>query len=315
MNNNFKYLFGPVPSRRLGLSLGVDITPHKTCSFDCIFCQVGRTTCLTIERKEYVPLNDVKEELKEWKKANNKADFITLSGAGEPTLHLRFGELLEFIEEELKMPSVLLSNGSMFYLPEVRQSALPATIVKLSLSAWDNESFRLINRPHPALEFQKIINGYQRFRELYKGILWLEVFLVPDLNTQIQAVKKIAEIASSIAPDNIHLNTAIRPCAETNVRQVPQAEMEKLAEVFSPTAVVISSFQSRLVKNPKIDKNAILNILSRHPCTLAQLATIFNLPAESILEYFKPLLATEEIKAHKSGNETYYVTNYEKMNK
>lgn len=312
MSKSFKYLFGPVPSRRLGLSLGVDITPRKTCSFNCVFCQIGSTTCLTIDRKEYVPINAVKNELRQWKQADNKAIFVTLSGAGEPTLHLRFGDLLKFIDEELKMPSVLLSNGSMFYLPEVRESSLPATIVKLSLSAWDNDSFVLINRPHPALQFQQIIDGYRNFRKLYKGILWLEVFLVPNLNTQIESVKKIAELAHSFAPDTIHLNTAIRPPAEKTVVQVPQAQMEELGKLFSPPAIVISDFQSKLAQTAKINGNSIISMLQRHPCTVGQLATIFNLPADRMLEYLTPLLAAKQIKSLESGKETYYVANHKK---
>lgn len=314
MSKSFKYLFGPVPSRRLGLSLGVDITPHKTCSSDCVFCQIGSTTCLTVDRKEYVPINAVKNELIQWKQAGNKADFVTLSGAGEPTLHLRFGDLLKFIEEELKMPSVLLSNGSMFYLPEVRESSLPATIVKLSLSAWDNDSFVLINRPHPALQFQKIIDGYRSFRKLYKGILWLEVFLVPNLNTKTESVKKIAELAHSIAPDTIHLNTAIRPSAEKTVIRVSQAQMEELAKLFSPPAIVISDFQSKPVRTVEINRNSIISILQRHPCTIGQLTTIFNLPADRILEYLTPMLSDKQIRVIESGNETYYVVNNKNQN-
>lgn len=138
----YQYLFGPVPSRRLGRSLGVDLTPYKTCTLDCVFCQLGRTTKKTVTRQEYVPTDRVLAELEQWLKSDGKADYITLSGSGEPTLHSRFGEVLEFIRANSKIPAVLLSNGMMLYLPEVRAAAAYANVLKVSLSAWDQMSAR-----------------------------------------------------------------------------------------------------------------------------------------------------------------------------
>ncbi len=147
----YKYLFGPVPSRRFGRSLGVDLIPYKTCSMNCVFCQLGRTSKTTVTRKEYVSTDLVKEELKYWLKTNKNADYITLSGSGEPTLHTRFGEILEFIRTNTNIPAVLLTNSTMLYLPEVREAAALADIVKISLSAWDQASLRRVNRPYPQI--------------------------------------------------------------------------------------------------------------------------------------------------------------------
>jgi len=128
--NRYRHLFGPVPSRRLGRSLGVDLTPFKTCTLDCIFCQLGHTTNKTLDRKEYVPVVAVEAELETWIKEGGKADYITLSGSGEPTLHTRFGEVLQFVRDQTAIPTALLSNGTLFWLPEVREAARHADIVK-----------------------------------------------------------------------------------------------------------------------------------------------------------------------------------------
>ena len=151
---DYKYLFGPVPSRRLGRSLGVDLTPHKTCSLDCVFCQLGRTTEKTIARQEYVPTDKVLAELAEWLDRDGQADYITLSGSGEPTLHSGFGKVLEFIRSKSVIPAVLLTNGTMLQLPEVREAAACANVVKISLSAWNQASYEWVNRPHNQLRFE-----------------------------------------------------------------------------------------------------------------------------------------------------------------
>ena len=211
MEKKYNYLFGPVPSRRFGRSLGVDLTPYKTCSLDCIFCQLGRTTEKTVERKEYVPTDIVLSELKDWLNKDGEADYITLSGSGEPTLHSRFGEVLEFIRSNSKIPAVLLSNGTMLNLPEVRDAAACANVVKCSLSAWNQVSCEWVNRPHPQLRFDHLIKGQKDFRAQFKGQLWIEVFLIAGTNSTPTNVRKIADLAKGIGPDRIHLNTAVRP--------------------------------------------------------------------------------------------------------
>ena len=179
----YHYLFGPVPSRRFGRSLGVDLTPRKTCTLDCVFCQLGRTTDKTMTRKEYVPVDAVLAELAAWIKENGKADYITLSGSGEPTLHSGFGEVLQFIRSHSSIPAVLLTNGTLLHLPEVQEAACHAHIVKVSLSAWDQASFGWVNRPHPELSFHQVVEGQKAFRARFKGQLWLEVFLVAGMNS------------------------------------------------------------------------------------------------------------------------------------
>ncbi|MFH1969337.1 MAG: radical SAM protein, partial [Verrucomicrobiota bacterium] len=206
---DFKYLFGPVPSRRFGLSLGVDLLPRKTCTLDCIFCEVGPTTHRTLTRKEYVPTEAVLKELADWFALNLKADFITVTGSGEPTLHTRFGEVLAAIRapgrvrSHGRVRSALLTNSTLLHLPEVRSCAALAEVVKVSLSAWDQASFEAITRPHADLPFDRLADGLRKFRQDFSGELWMEVFIVPGLNALRSQVEAIAALARTIRPDRV----------------------------------------------------------------------------------------------------------------
>ena len=235
----YRYLFGPVLSRRLGRSLGVNLVPCKTCSFDCIFCQAGNTTNLTLERREYVPILDVIAELDLWLKNCGTADYITLSGLGEPTLHSRFGDILEAVHEKCSIKAALLTNSSLLYIPEVRRAAAKADMVKVSLSAWDQPSFEDINRPHPQLTFQRVLDGIREFRAEFTGELWLEVFVLFRVNANESAMEKIARLVSTIHPNRIHLNTVARPPAEHYAIPVSEASLEKFAYLFKPAAEII----------------------------------------------------------------------------
>ena len=167
MPNAYQYLFGPVPSRRLGRSLGVDLIPFKTCTMDCIYCQLGETPCAVSERDDYVPMQDVLAELERWKKADGQADHITLAGSGEPTLHTRFGDVFRWVKAQTDIQSVLLTNGTLLHFPEVREEAGLADQVKVTLSAWDEASFQQIHRPAQGVTFDLLVQGNVPFA---KGI-------------------------------------------------------------------------------------------------------------------------------------------------
>jgi len=245
---SFKYLFGPVPSRRFGLSLGVDLLPRKTCTLDCIFCEVGPTTHRTLVRKEYVPTEAVLKELAAWFALNLKADFITVTGSGEPTLHTRFGDVLSAIRAhgqicpQGRVRSALLTNSTLLHLPEVRSAAALAEVVKVSLSAWDQASFEAIARPHADLSFDRLVDGLLKFRQDFSGELWMEVFMVPGLNAARDQVEAIAALARTIRPDRIQLNTAVRPTARQNVPPLSESQLRSLAGCFAPAAEVIARF-------------------------------------------------------------------------
>lgn len=227
-----KYLFGPVPSRRYGRSLGVDLSILKTCTLNCRFCQLGDTQTVTITRTDQPPIEDVLGELRQWLTRGEPLDYITASGSGEPTLHLHFGDLFRFVRAETSFRSLLLSNGSLFTLPEVRREAALADVVKVSLNAWDQASFEQIVRPHPALKFEAILEGYYAFRQIFSGRLDLEVFIIPGINDTVEQIDRIAALAQRFSPDDISLNTAVRPTADRTLVACPCEQMAQLATRF-----------------------------------------------------------------------------------
>jgi wyosine [tRNA(Phe)-imidazoG37] synthetase (radical SAM superfamily) len=307
MNKAYKYLFGPVPSRRFGFSLGVDLVPHKTCSLNCVFCEVGPTTCLAIERKEYVPVAEIERELTQWRGGGGKADVISVTGAGEPTLHSGFGEILGFIRREIKIKSVLLTNSTLMHLPEVRRAASGADIVKATFSAWDEESFRNITRPHPGLRFLSLLEGLQIFRREYSGELWLEIFIVPGINSGIEQVKRIAELARSISPDKIQLNTAVRPTAQSGVTAASEKLLNDFKGLFEPQAEVIARYAARDSAKTSIDGQVVLAMLTRRPCTAEDVAAAFSLDIRETRDCLRKMVADKKIRQEIRNGEKYYL--------
>jgi wyosine [tRNA(Phe)-imidazoG37] synthetase (radical SAM superfamily) len=306
MSGNYKYLFGPVPSRRLGRSLGVDLTPRKTCSFDCIFCQLGRTTNKTTSRKEYVPTSEVIEELRDWIAHDGHADYITLSGSGEPTLHTSIGDVIDFAKSATAVPVALLTNGSMLTDKEVRQAAARADVVKVSLSAWDQFSFEHINRPHPDITLKSILEGAWMLRESFEGKLWIEVFIAWGVNSVPKDVIKIAELIKPLRPDKIQLNTAVRPPAEAFVEAAPEEHLKALTNRFAPAAEVIAEFSSGQEPGLKANEQRILDMLARRPCTAEDIAKAFGMHMNEVAKYIGKLTRTGKAGAQNEAGEIYF---------
>lgn len=306
MSRKYRYIFGPVPSRRFGRSLGVDLLVPKTCSLDCVFCQLGRSKKKTVERKEYVPTRDVIAELERWFSSGVETDVITLSGSGEPTLHSEFGKVLQYIRSRSNVPVVLLTNGTMLHLPEVREAAAVANIVKVSLSAWDQASYRWVNRPHDKLAFETLVEGERKFREEFRGQLFLEVFLVKGINSLPEDVKKIAAITGLIRPDRIQLNTAVRPPAEGFVEPLSREELEELAGLFEPRAEIIAEFGGKQARNIKANEQAILSMLERRPCTAEEIAEVFDMNLNEVSKYLGKLMDEDLIEPERRNLLLYY---------
>ncbi len=304
--SSFQYLFGPVPSRRFGRSLGVDLAPFKTCSLDCPFCEVGLTTDRTLVRREYVPTADVLKELVAWLALNQPADFITLAGAGEPTLHSRFGEILDFIAAQKRTRSALLTNSTLLFLPEVRAAAARADVVKATLSAWDQASFEAVARPHPDLRFDRILEGLRSFRGDYAGAIWLEVFIVPGVNAAAEQVRKIAALAATVRPDRIQLNTAVRPTADSRVRALSAESLQDLTHLFSPPAEVIAHFSGQVRRDASASLESIIAMLRRRPCTAEDVAHSFSLPVEESERILSGLLRAGRVTAESRAGRNYY---------
>ena len=302
----YRHLFGPVPSRRLGRSLGVDLVPPKTCCQNCVFCQLGRTTQTTVERKEYVETEAVLTELEHWLANNGQADYITLAGSGEPTLHSHFGRILAFLNAATDIPSVLLTNGTLLHLPNVRKSALRADVVKISLSAWDQPSFEWVNRPDPTVTFKQVVQGYDAFRKMFKGQLWMEVFVINGMNADPTQIKRIAALARRIAPDRIHLNTAVRPPAEDFVTPLSRDRLAALTCLFEPPAEIIAEFKAPHQAPFQADADMILAMLQRRPCTARQIADVYDMRVTEVLKYHEILIQAHKISAEIKNATLYY---------
>ncbi|HPA78822.1 MAG TPA: radical SAM protein [Kiritimatiellia bacterium] len=309
MKKKYKYLFGPVPSRRLGLSLGVDLVPHKTCSMNCIFCQLGNTARTTIERREYVPTEDVLAEISDWQAQGGQTDVITLSGGGEPTLHSRFGEVIDFVKAKTRHRTVILSNGSLLHLPEVRREAARADIVKITLASWDEDSFRKIHRPPAEVTFARIIEGACAFRNEFTGEIWLEVFVIPGINAEPEKIRKIAGFAEKIRPDKIHLNTAVRPAAEKTVQPVPAAALQNLTGLFNPPAEVIASFAPGSGHRIELHEESVLALVRLHPCTAENIARMCKITPAEAAEFLDSMMARDIIRREEHDGTVWYVVN------
>jgi wyosine [tRNA(Phe)-imidazoG37] synthetase (radical SAM superfamily) len=281
-----KYLFGPVASRRLGLSLGIDIVPFKICSQDCIYCELGWTTEKSIERKDYAPIEDILAELKERLAEGLSADFITITGSGEPTLNSRLGELVEKIKKITKIPVAILTNGTLFYRQDVRTDCAKADVVVPSLDAGENSIFEKINRPHPDINIEKLISGLCSFRDEYHGQIWLEVFLVEGINTSDEQIAKIKEAINRIRPDKIQLNTAVRPTAEPGIERVNPERLADIAKELGMNCEVVADF-SAASRRKKVQSKAeyVLSMLKRRPCSMDDICSGLGISRQEAQEY------------------------------
>ncbi len=281
-----KYLFGPVASRRLGLSLGVDIVPFKVCTQDCIYCELGWTTEKSIERKDYIPIEDILAELKERLAEGLTADFITITGSGEPTLNCRLGELIEKIKQITDIPVAILTNGTLFYRQDVRADCAGADVVVPSLDAGDEQVFQKINRPHPHINIEKLISGLCAFRDEYRGQIWLEVFLVEGVNTDAEQIAKIKKAIERIRPDKVQLNTAVRPTADSKVRRVAVKRLQDIVKKLGGKSEVVADFSAvRCCKKAGGQAKYVLSILKRRPCSIEDICSGLGISRDQAEKY------------------------------
>ncbi|MCX7984450.1 MAG: radical SAM protein [Bacteroidetes bacterium] len=304
---SYKYIFGPVPSRRLGRSLGVDIIPSKLCTYDCIYCEVGKTDKRGLARKEYYPTHEIVAEVKRAVAEFTDLDHITLSGSGEPTLHSGIGNIIRSIKEFTMIPIAVLTNGSLLPLPEVRQSLLEADVVSPSLDAVSEDVFQRIDRPHPKIHIAEVIEGIRLFRKEYKGKLWLEILFAQGVNDSDNELQKFKEVIESIQPDMIHLNTIVRPPAYPTAQPVSEERLQAIQKFFGDKAVIISTFSGTTHHQntlPTVD--TILSALERRPMTIEDLAQALHAPVDGLSVVLHHLVATKKLSMTSFNNEVFY---------
>jgi wyosine [tRNA(Phe)-imidazoG37] synthetase (radical SAM superfamily) len=267
-----RLVYGPVGSRRFGVSLGVDPVPPKTCCYDCIYCQQGRTTRMSVERERFYPVEEVIAQVRDAVERGPRPDVVTLAGSGEPTLYRPLGRLIEELRAQTGAPVVLLTNGALASDPEVCEQAARADVVGPSLDAGDEETFQRINRPHPSIRFDRMVAGLRELSRRSRGRTDLEVFLARGVNDSDEQVRAIAEMARSIAPDSVQLNTAVRPVPGDLDLAVEPERLDVLAEAFGPTCRVIASFDRVARRRAGVDPARVLEVLERRPCTAEEIA-------------------------------------------
>ncbi|MGB9627820.1 MAG: radical SAM protein [Thermodesulfobacteriota bacterium] len=287
-----KNIFGPVPSRRLGRSLGVDLVPYKTCSFDCIYCDLGRTTHKITSRQSYLSPEEIQGELELYLSAmDKKPDYITLSGSGEPTLNINIGEIIRKIKDITSIPVAVLTNSSLFSLDEVRRDLLEADVILPSLDAITPTIFGHINRPHPSIKVSEIISGLIQFRKEYRGQIWLEILFCRGINDGREELYRLKKVIERINPDRIQLNTPVRPPAEEFAYPLTPAQLEEIRRRLGDRAEVISDFSIPLgEKFNSVKDSEILNLIKRRPCTVEDISKALGLHIDEVvknLEYLR----------------------------
>jgi len=301
------YIYGPVPSRRLGLSLGVDIIPFKVCSLDCVYCQLGPTTKKTTESKDYFPEQEIISQIKKRIETSSRIDYITFSGSGEPTLNSKIGTLIKKIKKITDIPVAVLTNSTLLTKKNVRASLKQADLVVPSLDAANQDVFEKINRPHASLKIEDIIEGLKQFRKEFKGDLWLEIILVKGMNDSEAHVKALKKAIHEIKPDVVQLNTVIRPPSEKSAKPLSKKEMEKIRDFIGSHCEIVAHFNRKgLTPEEENLKDIILDMIRRRPVTVEDISDSLGRHKNEILKYIDMLKRENKIKAVAYENKDYY---------
>jgi len=238
-----KYLYGPIQSRRLGKSLGINLTSCKTCNFDCVYCQQGKTNNLTIVRSEYVKISEIMDELKEWfnshKDSCSSLDYITFSGSGEPTLNTGIPELILELRKLSSAKIAVITNSSFLSDISLRQEILGVDLIVPSLDAVTQELFVRVDRPHQGIKIEDIINGLISLRKEFKGRIWIEVMLIKGLNDDIRHIRKLKEVIDMMHPDKIQINSPVRTTSDKGIFPVSQNKLKKIKDILGGKAEII----------------------------------------------------------------------------
>ena len=303
-----KYIFGPVPSRRLGRSLGVDLVPYKTCTFDCIYCDLGRTTHKTISRQSYVSPEEIQGELEICLSALEKnPDYITISGSGEPTLNTNIGEIIRKIKEITSTPVAVLTNSSLLSFSEVRRDLLEANLILPSIDAVTPALFEYINRPHQSLKIEEIVSGLIQFRKQYRGQIWLEILFCRGVNDGRDEVERLKEVIERIEPDRIQLNTTVRPPAEEFAYPLTTIQLEEIRKKLGDKAEIISEFAAPLGEEfNSVKDTEILNLIKRRPCTTEDISKALGLRIDEVVKHLDHLTKTGTIRYRMYEHRCYY---------
>ncbi|GAB4277403.1 MAG: hypothetical protein Kow0029_20050 [Candidatus Rifleibacteriota bacterium] len=301
------YVFGPVPSRRLGISLGVDLTPNKTCSYDCLYCQLSKTRLLTSKRDRFCPAQDVIKELKEVLDEIAPPDWITFSGTGEPTLHLDIGLIIREIKKFCSSPVCVITNSSLLHLPEVQNDLLTADKILPTLTTVFEETYKRIHRPTENLTCKTMLRGLKEFSGKFGGEIEIEIFVCPGFNDSDREITGLRNYISSLANiRSIYLNTAVRVPLEGEIITAEPRSLELFKDKLQLDLPVYNAFERQAIPRKASDwrrkatKEDVFKLLMRHPCSVAQLSKVLDSQEETIQGFLQELLEQKKVKQLKN---------------
>ncbi len=302
-----KIVYGPVPSRRLGRSLGIDLIPYKTCSFDCIYCQLGSTPRTTIRRRAYTSPEEVVSAVRGRLENGAHVDFLTLSGSGEPTLELNLGEILRALRREFSQRIAVLTNSSLLHMKSVSEALSLAHVIMPSLDGWKEDIFQKVNRPHPSVTLEKVLWGLKKLREEFKGEIWLEVLLVEGINDDPQDIPMLLAVLEEIAPNRIQINTVTRPPSLPWVRPPKREKLEEFAAALGPKAEIVASFKAgaERILGSELEKR-VVETVSRRPLCAEDVASMFGVEISTADSLLGRLAREKGWTALRVEEKTYY---------
>ena len=310
MTSHKSVIYGPVPSRRFGLSLGVDIISHKFCSYDCIYCQLGPTTIHTIQRQRFLSPDRIFKELETALTSGPYPDVVTLAGSGEPTLHTDLDSIIRGINDIADIPIVLITNGSLLHLEEIRSEIAGADILAPSLDAGDEETFRTINKPCSGIEFNEMVDGLRRAVEQFHGMVRLETMLVWGLNTRYSQLEDLARLIRSIDAHHIDINTPVRPNPQRKLTLCPPGLLEDFANRIGPKAQIIASYPTEEDVVQRFEESdlgeRIIRMISRRPCSLDDIGAVTGAPRNHILKLLAAFEAEGRVEERSGTEEIYF---------
>ncbi len=300
-------VFGPVPSRRLGYSLGVDLVPMKTCTLDCVYCQVGRTNCKTCERKEWIERNRVLADIAAVLAANPRLDYITFSGSGEPTLNTGLHSLIREVKDKYNAPVAVLTNGTLLSDPQVRSALMAADLVVPSVDAASEGIFQKINAPHEDISLHTMIEGMTLFTHAFSGDIWLEVMIVKGYNDTPDEIQNIHAAVRNMRFDRIHLNTVTRPPQQAQVLPADASVLDYALKTFGDRAELIAEFdKSSLDGSQENLAQRIYEMIVRRPCSLKQISASLGVHDAPVVKLLGMMLSENRIEQISHGDDIYY---------
>ncbi|MGB9743900.1 MAG: radical SAM protein [Desulfurella sp.] len=301
-----EFLFGPVPSRRLGLSLGINIIPHKTCNYNCVYCEVGKTTNLTNKRQSFYNIEDIKKDFVEHVDKVGKFDFITFSGSGEPTLNKDLGELIKFVKSFNKAKIAVLTNGSLLYDQEVRRELYEADVVIPSLDAAIESTFKRINQPHKELNLKNIIEGLKLFTQEFSGEVWLEIVFAKGINDKKHDIEALIKAIEYIKPKKVQIGTIERPPAFNGIQKLSNDELMSIYMALKDYNVeLIKPFADKNVNFDEFLEKSIIKMISIRPCSIEELSDVFDAKNEDVDNIVTRLINEKKAFKKTFGNKEF----------